>query len=94
MLLYLYYGQLVCFTAALYIIWPFGRFIPVFGLLYQEKFGNPGANPTIVSYNASAVKNYNTTSNLVHFENKTLEPILQFLNLQLQRQRNSRLEHF
>jgi hypothetical protein len=29
-----------------------------------------GANPTKVSYNASAVKNYNATSNLVSFENK------------------------
>jgi hypothetical protein len=28
----------------------------------------PGANPTIVSYNASAVKNFNATSSLVHFE--------------------------
>jgi hypothetical protein len=30
----------------------------------------PGANPTIVSYNASAVKNYNATSSLGRFENK------------------------
>jgi hypothetical protein len=29
-----------------------------------------GANPTTVSYNASAVKNYNATSSLVHFEKK------------------------
>jgi hypothetical protein len=27
------------------------------------------ANPTIVSYNASAVKNYNAASSLVRFEN-------------------------
>jgi hypothetical protein len=31
---------------------------------------NPGANPTIVSYNSSAVKIYNATGSLVHFENK------------------------
>jgi hypothetical protein len=30
----------------------------------------PGANPLIVSYNASAVKNYNAMSSLVRFENK------------------------
>jgi hypothetical protein len=29
-----------------------------------------GANPTIVSYNAGAVKIYNAMSSLVHFENK------------------------
>jgi hypothetical protein len=28
----------------------------------------PGANPTIVSYNASAVKIYNTSSSLLRFE--------------------------
>jgi hypothetical protein len=31
-----------------------------------------GANPTIVSYNASAVKIYNAMSGLVHFENKNI----------------------
>jgi hypothetical protein len=30
----------------------------------------PGANPTTVSYNASAVKIYNATRSLVRFENK------------------------
>jgi hypothetical protein len=30
----------------------------------------PGANLTTVSYNASAVKNYNATSSLVRFKNK------------------------
>jgi hypothetical protein len=29
-----------------------------------------GANPTIVSYNASAVKNYNAMSSQARFENK------------------------
>jgi hypothetical protein len=32
----------------------------------------PGANPTIGSYNASAVKIYNAASSLVRFENKKL----------------------
>jgi hypothetical protein len=31
-----------------------------------------GTNPTIVSYNASAVNIYNTTSSLVHFENRNI----------------------
>jgi hypothetical protein len=32
----------------------------------------PGANPTILSYNASVEKIYNTTSSLVRFENKNI----------------------
>jgi hypothetical protein len=41
--------------------------------LNSEVVGSaPGANPTIVSYNASAVKIYNATISLVHFENKTI----------------------
>jgi hypothetical protein len=32
----------------------------------------PGANPTIVSYNARAVKFFNATSSLVRFENKNV----------------------
>jgi hypothetical protein len=32
----------------------------------------PGPNPTIVSYNASAVKVYNAKSSLVRFENKNI----------------------
>jgi hypothetical protein len=35
-----------------------------------------GANPTIASYNASAVKIYNATSSLVRFENKIFYFIL------------------
>jgi hypothetical protein len=34
------------------------------------KAGWPGANPTIVIYNASAVEIYNSTGSLVRFENK------------------------
>jgi hypothetical protein len=33
---------------------------------------SPGANPTIVSYNAGAVKIYNGTSSLVLLENKNI----------------------
>jgi hypothetical protein len=32
----------------------------------------PGANPTIVSHNASALKIYNATSSLVRFETKNI----------------------
>jgi hypothetical protein len=32
----------------------------------------PGANPTIASYNASAVKIYNATGSLARFENKII----------------------
>jgi hypothetical protein len=31
-----------------------------------------GANPTIMSYNASAVKIYNPTSSIVRFQNKDI----------------------
>jgi hypothetical protein len=31
-----------------------------------------GANPTIVSYNAISVKNYNATSSLLQFANKNI----------------------
>jgi hypothetical protein len=43
-------------------------FLTVWSLLYQEKYGNPGANPTIESYNASAVEFYNATGSLVRLE--------------------------
>jgi hypothetical protein len=32
----------------------------------------PGINPTIATYNASAVKIYNATSSLARFENKNI----------------------
>jgi hypothetical protein len=38
--------------------------------------GHPGANPTIVSYNASAVKIYNAKSSLVRFETKIVSTSL------------------
>jgi hypothetical protein len=46
-------------------------FMPV-SRSWHKTNATPGANPTIVSYNASAVKFYNTTSSLVRFENKTI----------------------
>jgi hypothetical protein len=44
----LFYGQLVHFTVFWYILWTFGIvrgnlvYFSRFGILYQEKFGNPG----------------------------------------------------
>jgi hypothetical protein len=46
-------GQLVYFVAIWYIL-------RSFGMLYKDKSGSTGPEP-IVSYNASAVKPYNTT---------------------------------
>jgi hypothetical protein len=43
------YGHLEYFTVIWYILWPFGNFVvilyifPRFGILCQEKSGNPGA---------------------------------------------------
>jgi hypothetical protein len=37
----LFYGHLVYFEGIWYILWLFGIFSPVFGMLYQEKSGNP-----------------------------------------------------
>jgi hypothetical protein len=36
----------------------------------EDKKLNPGANPTITSYNASVVNFYNATGSLARFENK------------------------
>jgi hypothetical protein len=36
------------------------------------EFISPGANPTIVSYNASAVKMYTVANSLAGFENKNI----------------------
>jgi hypothetical protein len=38
----------------------------------DRNFAQSGANPTIVFYNAGAVKIYNATSSLVRFENKNI----------------------
>jgi hypothetical protein len=48
------YGHLVYFTAIWYILWPFGTFLVIlvyfsrFGMLYQEKSGNPDPHHTIL----------------------------------------------
>jgi hypothetical protein len=48
MLVYFTYGHLECFTAVCYILWPFSNVVaiwyifPHFGILCQEKSGNPG----------------------------------------------------
>jgi hypothetical protein len=47
-LVYIFYGHLVYFMAIWYILWPFGisygyfKLFPLFGMLYQDKSGNPG----------------------------------------------------
>jgi hypothetical protein len=51
----IFYGHVVHFTVFCCILWTFGIvrgnlvFLPHFGILNQEKSGNPGANPTINS---------------------------------------------
>jgi hypothetical protein len=40
------------------------------GVVTHNRRLDTGANPTIVSYNASVVEAYNATSSLVRFENK------------------------
>jgi hypothetical protein len=48
------------------------KFTPSMYFFKKLHSGAPEANPTIVSYNASAVKIYNATSSQVRFENKSL----------------------
>jgi hypothetical protein len=57
-----------------------------FGITYQEKSGNPGSNPTIVSYNASAAKNYNPT-NSSFLKQKIFSSVLTERSIPLQRRR-------
>jgi hypothetical protein len=44
----IFYGHLECNSAIWYMLWPFGKLViiwyisPRFGILYQEKSGNPG----------------------------------------------------
>jgi hypothetical protein len=45
-----------------------------------ERWRIAGANPSIVSYNASAVKIYNATNSLASFENKNILLQLQCKN--------------
>jgi hypothetical protein len=43
----IFYGHLVYYTSIWHILWPFGMFgiFFRFGMLYQEKSGNPGTHP-------------------------------------------------
>jgi hypothetical protein len=50
----------------------FGHLVAIWNISRKEKSGNPnadcpGANPTIVSYNASVVKVYNTINSTMIF---------------------------
>jgi hypothetical protein len=47
-------------------------FLPQTILTARSVTNKPGANLTIVSYNASAVETYNATSSLVSFENRNI----------------------
>jgi hypothetical protein len=38
----IFYGCLVYFMVVWYILWSFWHIFPPFGMLYQEKSGNPG----------------------------------------------------
>jgi hypothetical protein len=40
--------------------------------IWIDRVEAPRADPTILSFNASAVKSYNATSNLMHFENSKI----------------------
>jgi hypothetical protein len=40
--IWLFCGHLVYFVAIWYILWPFGIFLPRFGMLHPQKSGNPG----------------------------------------------------
>jgi hypothetical protein len=40
--------------------------------IHSNGVSQPGANPTIASYNGGVVKIYNAASILVHFENKNI----------------------
>jgi hypothetical protein len=64
----MFYGNLAYFIAIWYILWSLGIFSR-FGIGMS---GKHCANPTIASYNASAVIFYNATSSLVRFENKNI----------------------
>jgi hypothetical protein len=49
------------------------KIYPNWDFLFENKpSGNPGANPTITNYSASAVNIYNVTSIPVHFDNNNI----------------------
>jgi hypothetical protein len=47
----IFFGHLVHFTVFCYVLWIFGKvrrnlvYCPRFGILYQEKSGNPASGP-------------------------------------------------
>jgi hypothetical protein len=44
----------------------------IWSICKKNSSGHPGANPTILSYNASVVNFYNATGSPEHFENKNI----------------------
>jgi hypothetical protein len=44
----LVYGHCIYFMAIWYSLWLFGIFPPNFGMLYQEKSGNPVSEPSLL----------------------------------------------
>jgi hypothetical protein len=65
----IFYGRLVSFTAIWYILWPFGIFyshlwyiFPYFGMLHQEKSGNPGCLPFLKVHNYDVITPKRVTS--------------------------------
>jgi hypothetical protein len=78
------------FMATWFILRPFGIFcgylvyFPHFGMLHQEKSGNP----------ASDMMRRGSVSHMTEESSYHMEPILRPLNLQLQRQLCSRRERF
>jgi hypothetical protein len=57
-----FYGQLV-------FLWPFGVFFPSFGLLFQEKSGNPGLARIILDGKQATI----TISAIIGFNSPLIE---------------------
>jgi hypothetical protein len=59
----IFYGHLEYFTAIWYILWPFGNLLynfPLFGILCEEKSGNPGS----IGSNVAAYKDLEWTKQI------------------------------
>jgi hypothetical protein len=69
-----------------------GYIFPRFGMLYLEKSGNPGYSKRLSTF--VTLYMYLDVYLKLASRKHSQEPILRLLNLQLQRQRSSRLEHF
>jgi hypothetical protein len=58
----IFYDNVVYFTAIGNILWPFGIFcghleyFPHFGILYQEKSGNPGGIASFAAFSCTVQK--------------------------------------